>query len=630
MCGIAGYTIGQHLETAKHNVLIEHMLDAIAHRGPDQRGVEINRRVVFGHNRLTIMEPDGGTQPRVDPASGNALVYNGEIYGYRTFDKQITAAGHVFRDHCDTETLFLLIAIYGVTKAVSMLDGMFAFAYHDAKNDTLYLARDACGQKPLFYAEAGDGLVFASEIKALLCHPSLQRRSADVDALSLYLTMEYVPGSATGISGVKKLEPGSVLTYSHGSIRIERYWKPSEGTRLASVDRLAAEVELEELLESAVSKQLVADVPVGIFLSGGLDSSIIAALVRRQQSEVATFTIKFPQASFDESKHAEEVARQLETRHTTIELDENACVDGIREVVAAADQPFCDSSMLPTYLLCRATRDHVTVALGGDGADELFLGYPNFRLLRLTRLMQCFTQRSGRVTGAVAGTLPRSSSYMNSAFLLRQLSYGFGMPADTQSVHWMSAIAAREQDDLWLHKPSASTEVMRSVAEQVGSADRHSRSEICQRHFLEYYLPDDILNKTDRASMASSLEVRAPFLSSDVANFALSLPHSLLYRGQTGKQILRSVSRKFLPEQTISRPKHGFAMPVSALVRGALRDEVEPIILDRSNTMYEHLDFSRVNEMWRRHVSGKRDYGKKIWALFMLANFFRNTLQTNA
>lgn len=605
------------------------MLDTIGYRGPDQQGMEFSDKIALGHNRLAIMEPQGGKQPRSHPVSRNTLVYSGEIYDHRRFDSEISAAGCTFRDHCDTETLFWLIEMHGVQKAVSMLDGMFAFAYHDAASDTLYLARDAFGQKPLFYAEASGELIFASEIKALLQHPSLASCSADIDALSLYLMMEYVPGARTGISGIQKLLPGHVLTYKNGQLSVAPYWSVSGIAREESVDERQAAARFDDLLSQAVEQQLVADVPVGIFLSGGLDSSLIAAMAKRHQSDIATFTIKFPQDSFDESRYAEDVAKAIGTRHTCIELSRQNCTDGIQDLISKIDQPFADSSLLPTYLLCRAARQYVTVALGGDGADELLLGYPNFKILRFARLLQSIPDRIGKTVGSIAGVLPQSLGYMNAAFLLRQLSYGFGVPANMQSIYWMSAIAAREQNDLWVGNKAFDQQISEQVLEQIASTSCTSLIESCQRHFLNFYLPDDILLKTDRASMYNSLEVRTPFLSSAVANYALSLPHSALFRRTTGKRILRSVAETYLPMTTIARRKHGFALPVSALIRGDLRDTVEAILLDPGSHIYEHLHRARVQEYWDQHTSAKRDHGKKLWALFMLATFFRNTFQAS-
>jgi asparagine synthase (glutamine-hydrolysing) len=629
MCGIAGFTLRQSSSSRNDYKIVEAMLDVMAYRGPDQRGIELNDKIAFGHNRLSIIEPQGGKQPRCHPDTSSALIYNGEIYAHRKFDAEIAAAGHVLRDHCDTETLFWLIEMHGVKAAAQMLDGMFAFAYHDTVSDTLYLARDAFGQKPLFYAESNGELIFASEIKALLQHPSLTSPSADVDALSLYLMMEYIPGTPTGIQGIHELPPGHVLSWFNGRLAIEPYWRTSDVARRAPANNHDAERHFDQLLSQAIEDQLVADVPVGIFLSGGLDSSVIAAMARRHRSDIATFTIKFPQSSFDESAFAEDVARSIGTRHTTIELDRSSCVDGLEALVSKIDQPFADSSFLPTYLLCKATREHVTVALGGDGADELLLGYPNFRALRFARILQRMPRSFGTALEWIAGKMPTSSTYMNAAFLLQQLSYGVGMPANMQSVYWMSALAARDQNDLWIGDQAHDQRIFEQVSQQVGAGDQESLFGPCQQHFLNCYLPDNILQKTDRAAMYSSLEVRAPFLSTAVANFTLSLPHSSLYKGRSGKQILRSVAKNYVPAATIARKKHGFALPVASLIRGDLRDIVETTLLDRGNPMYEFLRAEQVQLYWTQHLSKKADHGKKLWALFMLAAFFRNTFRSS-
>jgi len=627
MCGIAGFTRRDKGSPGNGQAVLEAMLGAIAYRGPDQHGFELNQKFGFAHNRLTIMEPLGGRQPRVHPESGNALIYNGEIYGYRAFDADIHAAGHGFRDHCDTETLFWLIEMHGVRRACSMLDGMFAFAFYATATDTMYLARDRFGQKPLFYANVNGELIFASEIKALLRHPSLAKPAPDTDALSLYLMMEYVPGNATGIQNIQQLAPGHVLTFANGRISIEPYWSIHDIERDDDVTYDEATIQFDQILSAAVERQLVADVPIGIFLSGGLDSSVIAAMAKRQKSDVATFTIKFPQSSFDESAYAEEIAAKIGTRHTTIELSQENCVDGLQSLIHNIDQPFADSSFLPTFLLSKATRQHVTVALGGDGADELLLGYPNFKALRFARLCQSIPQSIGRITGSLAGVMPQSLGYMNAAFLLRQFSYGFGVPANMQSIYWMSAVAAREQDELWIGIESRSLQIAEKVKSQVATSVKQTLAESLQQHFLRHYLPNDILQKTDRASMYNSLEVRTPFLSSAVVNYSLSLPHAMLFRERIGKRILRSVAESYLPMATINRRKHGFALPVSSLIRGSLRDIVEPALLDSANPMYEYLHQGKVLDYWRQHSSLKRDYGKKIWTLFMLAMFFRNSIQ---
>ncbi len=618
MCGIAGFTSDDSArDPARDNrAIVIDMLAAIAHRGPDEQDISIRENLVLGHNRLTIMEPSGGQQPRINEANGNTLIFNGEIYNHRAFDADIQSAGGQLRDHCDTETLFWLLELHGIDRTLSMIDGMFAFAWYEAGSDTLYLARDRFGQKPLFYSQTGGQLIFASEIKAMRRHPSLAKVKPDIDALRLYLLMEYVPGPATGIDGIEALPAGHVLRYRKQQVSMESYWQASEIQRDTQIDDASAARTLDELLNNAVQQQLVADVPVGIFLSGGLDSSIIAAIARKHSKDVATFTVKFPYASFDESKSAEDVAASIGTRHTTVELNRQNCADGIEYLLSQVDQPFCDSSFLPSYLLCQATKRYVTVALGGDGADELFLGYPNFKLLRAARLMAMLPQSAGAILRTVARILPDSTSYMNRSFLLRQLSYGIGRPAHQQSVLWMSAVPQARQIEVWRDGRAP------SLHDRID--DNVSLVEHCQRHFIKAYLADDILQKMDRASMYVSLEVRSPYLSVPVADYALTLPIDALFRGLTGKRVLRRLGRDYLPPQIITRRKHGFALPVSALLRSDLRDLADATLLDSSNAMYEHVSFETVSELWTQHCDKKRDYGKSLWALLMMAAFFRN------
>ena len=614
MCGIAGFTFSN--SAPEHGAIASDMLAAIAHRGPDERGVVIRDGLALAHNRLTIMEPMGGQQPRVNEANGNTLIYNGEIYNHRAFDAELRAAGCELRDHCDTETLFWLLELHGIEKTLSMIDGMFAFAWYQAKDETLYLARDRFGQKPMFYSGSGSEFIFASEIKALRRHPSLQDVTPDIEALRLYLMMEYVPGPATGYNGVHELPAGHLLSYRNKQLDITAYWQARNVRRDPGIDDVAAAQTLDGLLNSAVQQQLVADVPLGVFLSGGLDSSLIAAIARKHSDDVATFTVKFPYASFDESSYAEEVAASVGTRHTTVELKQQNCIDGIEHLLTQVDQPFCDSSQLPSYLLCQATRQHVTVALGGDGADELFFGYPNFKLLKFARLMAALPQSSGGLLRLMTKLMPDSTDYMSRGFLLRQLSYGIGRPAQQQSLYWMSAVSQAQQTSVWRDR--------RAVASQPAADNELSLLEQCQRQFIEEYLAGDILQKMDRASMYVSLEVRSPFLAAAVADYALSLPVNVSFKGSTGKRVLREVASRYLPPQTITRKKHGFALPVAALLRSDLRELAESTLLDSANPMYEYVAYDTVSSLWSQHASVKRNHGKSLWALLMMAAFFRN------
>ena len=601
------------------------MLQSIAHRGPDEQDVAKRDGLVLGHNRLTIMEPSGGHQPRIHEASGNTLIFNGEVYNHRAFDADIEASGCELRDHCDTETLFWLLQLYGIEKTLSLIDGMFAFAWYESGSETLYLARDRFGQKPLFYSQTGEEFVFASEIKALRRHPALASATPDIAALRLYLMMEYVPGPATGVRGVHELPAGHVLALHGNRQTVRPYWQPGNVVRETHLDKTTATRTLDDLLNTAVQQQLVADVPVGVFLSGGLDSSIIAAIAKRHISDVATFTVKFPYASFDESSHAESVAAHIGSRHTTVELDQQNCVEGIEYLLSQSDQPFADSSMLPSFLLCRATKQYVTVALGGDGADELFFGYPNFKLLRAARLMAALPDGVGGGLRAVAGLMPDSSAYMNRAFLLRQLSYGIGKPASRQSLYWMAAIPPFAQVGIW-RDDAAGTEadVAHALARQFPAEADLSLLEQCQRQFISAYLADDILQKMDRASMYASLEVRNPYLSTAVSDYALSLPTQALFKGMTGKRVLRGLANTYLQEHTITRRKHGFGLPVSALLRSDLRALADSVLVDASNPMYQYIRFETVDGWWAEHTSNKCDHGKALWALLMLAGFFRN------
>jgi len=623
MCGLAGFTFSD-VSSRDYETIIADMLRRIEYRGPDENGVVVNDALALGHNRLTIIEPDGGRQPRCHESNGNILIYNGEIYNHRAFDAKIQAAGGVLRDHCDTETLFWLLQQFGIDEALSMVDGMFAFAWYEAGSETLYLARDRFGQKPLFYSIVDGELVFASELRSLRGHPGLTSVAPDLDALMLFLMMEFLPGQATGLEGIFELPAGHLLAWRAGKAEVGRWWQPETGRRDTQIDGAQGTAELDSRLSTAVAEELVADVPVGVFLSGGLDSSLVAAMAKRHKDDVSTFTVKFPFASFDESRHAEAVAAHIGTNHTTIELQQQNCLDGIDRLFANLDQPFADSSFLPSILLCQATKEFVTVALGGDGADELFLGYPNFKVLKAAPMMALMPGAAGRALRSIAGLMPGSDDYMNRAFLLRQLSYGFGKAPQQQSPYWMAAVPPPAQQALWPGQQDVETRIDAMLHNQVSAMEGLPLLESCQQHFIRAYLAHDILTKMDRASMYASLEVRSPFLSNAVSDYAMSLPVNLLLRGGKGKYILGEVAQQYLPAPTIARKKHGFALPVSALLRTDLRDLAKTILLDRANPMYEHIEYDVVQSWWTRHVDAGRDHGKSLWALLMLAAFYRN------
>jgi asparagine synthase (glutamine-hydrolysing) len=619
MCGIAGFT-APGLEARD---VLGAMNRTLAHRGPDGSGTFVDSSVALGHTRLAIIDLAGGAQPRVDRATGDALVFNGEIYGYRALADELRDAGVTLRDRSDTEVLFQLIRRDGVRGAVARIDGMFAFAFRDGASGAVHLVRDRFGEKPLYWGLARGQLVFASEVSALLCHPALRDTGPDRLAAYRYLLFEYLPRSGSGWVGIERLEPGTILTWRDGRVAVERYWQPPIEHRRVSPDE--ATERLDDLLRGSVRRQIVADVPVGVFLSGGVDSGLITALACEAAPDLTAFTVRVAaddlDESFDETPHAVAVARHLGVRHEVVELAAGDLVQAFDAVSERLAEPLGDSSLLPTWLVCRAARRLMTVALGGDGADELFAGYPNFAVQRFAPAMRLVPAIFGRLLGRAVTALPSAAGYMNRRFLLRQLSQGFGEAVGRQSFMWMAPFAPENLAALWRRSALPENALARAFApidRCAAQAAGLSAVDLLLHLFLVTYLPDDILTKTDRAAMFNSLEVRAPFLDRRFAEYACALPTGLKLRGGTRKYILKRLARRYLPPAIVDRKKHGFAVPIGALIRTLFRERCRDVLLSPANPVADWFERDALEALLDEHLAGRHDHGKKLWALYIL------------
>ena len=613
MCGIAGWATLDG--SARPNAgALDGMLQCIAHRGPDDVGMHADDGVVLGHRRLSIIDVAGGHQPLHGARVSTLLIGNGEVYNYRELATTLRAAGHQFRTASDNEVAAHAYDRWGLD-FLDHLDGMFALAIWDGAAKRLVLARDRMGEKPLHYTIADGLLIFASELSALLAHPAVARR-IDTTALSQYLALDYVPAPRSIIQDVHKLPPACALVLERGTTRTFRYWQPPPP--LAPPPPYPAAVhELRDRLTQAVRSRLVSDVPLGVFLSGGLDSSAVAALAAREGA-LDTFSIGFEEASFDESAHARLVARHIGSHHHERIVRAGEMPELVPALPRILDEPLADASILPTILLSRLTREHVTVALGGDGGDELFAGYPMHQAQRVAGIARAAPDVLHRLASRLAQQLPHSERNFSFGFKVRSFLRGAAQPPPFNHVSWMSSFMPAEQQqllsgDLRGEADSAFASIEEAWARTAG------RPALARVTMLDAftYLPDDILMKVDRASMSVALEVRAPFLARSVAEFAFAVPDAYRMRGLTGKRLLRDAVRDLLPPSILTRPKKGFGVPIAAWLRTSLR----PLLLDtlcsaefRQSGLF---DPRHVESLVRDHLERGIDRRKQLWALLV-------------
>ncbi len=549
---------------------------------------------------------------------GVSIAFNGEAYDFAALREELRAKGHPFTSRSDTEVVLRAYLEWGEGFA-EHVHGMFALALWDSRRRKLVLARDRLGKKPIYYFARGSRVVFASELKALLAHGGVPRE-LDPEALVQYLACEYVPAPATILRGVRKLPAAHLAVLDERGFRLRRYWEipaPSHH-RVAAQD--AAE-ELLRLLDGAVAKRLVADVPVGVFLSGGVDSTSIAALAVRHKKPLQTFSIGFVEESFDESPWAQLAAERLGTEHVSQKFSGQDCLDLIPAAAAQLDEPFADPSFLPTLLLSRFTRRHVKVALAGDGGDELFAGYDPFLAHRPAALFARVPRPLRAALQGVVHRLPASSRNMSLDFRLKQFLRGVDAPPSLRHASWIASFLPEEIGGLLQPalRPLASREIaFRQVLEDATrSGARPGSVDEALRYYLTRYLADDILVKADRASMAASLELRAPFLDTAVVEFAARLPWQLKMSLTRTKVLLRRALRGVVPDQILRRPKKGFGIPVAAWIRGPLRPLFEELLSERELREGGVFDPRAVRSLLQTHLEGRADLRKPLWTLLM-------------
>src|SRR5437773_7928408 len=614
MCGICGVAGG---DPARGGELVQRMCGSMVHRGPDDEGSIHLDGVTLGMRRLSIIDIEGGHQPMSNEDSTVWVIQNGEIYNHRQLREQLLAAGHRFATKSDTEVLVHGYEEWG-ERMIERLNGMFAFALLDRRKASLLLARDRMGIKPLHYAIDGERFVFASELKALLQDTAL-RKGIDPVALDEYLEYEFVPSPRSIVRGVNKLRPGHTLSWSLADRRpaVRRYWAPELNLeRAGGPGNLDEECgRLRDALREAVRKELISDVPVGVFLSGGIDSSAVTAMMTQLGGDVKSFSVGFAERSFDEAPYARQVAKHLGTDHHELTLEPSMLLGLIPRLPALLDEPLGDASIIPTYLLSTFTRQHVKVALGGDGGDELFAGYPTLQAHRLAGYYMHApgALRRGLVEPIVR-RLPVSRGNLSFDFRAKRFVAGAAYPVSERHQRWMGSFAPEERVAV------LSQDVRGALASRNGedAAAKASLDAVNEVLLLDMrgYLENDILVKLDRASMMASLEGRVPLLNNDFVAYATALPLNLKLRGLRSKFLLKRALRGMLPDRILDRPKKGFGIPVAEWFRGPLREQMLSVLSPEQIKRKGYFDEAVVGRLIDDHLAGRRDNRKQLWTLF--------------
>ena len=630
MCGITGWINLEPANTKDHSEAVLHsMCERIVHRGPNSEGVWLDDRVALGMRRLSIIDLKTGDQPVFSEDKSVIVMMNGELYNYREIRGELEKKGHKFVTQTDTEIVPHLYQEYD-EDFVDHLNGMFAISLWDTRKKKLILARDRFGEKPLYYGVFAGKLLYASEPKALLAHPSVTAE-LDLDALRHYLSFDYVPAPHSIYKGISKLPGAHILTVENGEIKTRRYWNLTwnKNGHKPSVKKSAS--DLRELLSDAVRMRLVADVPLGILLSGGVDSSAVAAFAVQHASEkVKTFSIGFEEDSFDESKYARQVAQHLGTEHYEATLSVETAADLISDIGGWLDEPLSDGSLIPTYMLSRFVRHHVTVALGGDGGDELFAGYPMYYAHKVANAYAAVPSfiRSGMIEPVVK-RLPVSTK--NLSFEYKAKRFIRSSHFDTVERHhsWFGSFTHGEQNALLTPQVLENSvgDVYIDAKRMLALCDATNPIEQMQFLDMNYYMAEDILTKVDRASMAVSLETRAPFLDPRVGQFAASLPLDQKLRGSQGKYILKKALEPLLPHNILHRKKKGFGIPIADWLKGRLNPLMHDLLSPSRLRDQGLFNSDYVPTLITEHEKGIASHHKQLWTLLVFQLWHDNFLK---
>ncbi|MEO6053193.1 MAG: asparagine synthase (glutamine-hydrolyzing) [Chthoniobacterales bacterium] len=605
MCGIAGF-VGKGGLSSLHA-----MLGEIVHRGPDAQGQFQDERVFLGHRRLSIIDLSGGAQPMASADGKLHIVFNGEIYNFAELRRELTTLGFRFAtDHSDTEVLLVGYQAWG-EQVVHHLNGMWAFVIYDKNKNKLFASRDRFGKKPFYYFNEAGTFGFASELRALTKHPACPGETSEL-AMQKYFAYGYIPAPHSILSNVWKLPAGHNLTYDlrTQAVEIRAYWE----LKLEPFEQIPANAEeqwceeIRRLLEQSVKRRMIADVPLGVFLSGGIDSSAVAYYAAKHCEKLRTFSVGFTEASFDELPYANEVAALVNSDHRTETLDLNRAIDLVPQILDRMDEPLSDSSLIPTWLLSRFTRQHVTVALGGDGGDELFAGYDPFRALQhAENYARAVPRPMHKAIRLLAGMLPVSHKNVSLDFKVKRTLCGLSYPANIRSAVWMGPLEPTELEKFFGRKIDLE-EVYSEAIAAWNSCPQGDQVDRTTQFFTRLYMQNDILTKVDRASMLNSLEVRAPFLDADLVDFVRRIPSSFKLRNGTTKYLLKKALEPVLPASILYRRKKGFGMPVGEWLR---KGSLQPVAKDSRNPEF-------TERALKAHRAGRADERLFLWSEFAL------------
>lgn len=622
MCGIVGIVRNDRAEVDQ--ALVGRMCAAIKHRGPDDDGFYFNRAVGLGMRRLAIIDLKSGQQPIHNQDRTAWIVFNGEIYNYRELRDKLEKLGHTFYTNSDTEAIVHAYDQFGAD-CPNHLRGMFAFAIWDERTQELFLARDRVGKKPLLYAQVNSQLVFGSEFSALLQHPDIGK-DIDYEAIHHYLSFMCVPAPLTAYQAIRKLEPGHSLRYRQGDLRIERYWQPDFSAKLDISEDEAGERTVA-ILRDAVKVRLMSEVPLGAFLSGGIDSSAVVALMAEESSTpVKTFSIGFEEQDFSELQHARRVAEHVGADHHEFIVRPDA-LEVLPILVEHYGEPYADSSAIPTYYVARETRKHVTVALNGDGGDESFAGYERYAAMRLAERYHRIPAvlRESVVRQAIE-LLPSSETKRSRIRDVKRFIQAASLPKVERYLRWVSVFDNEAKQDLYTEDFARETQGHSGATMLDPWFARANGSGIVDAALLTdimTYLPNDLLVKVDIATMANSLEARSPFLDHHVIEFAASLPEKYKLRGLTTKYLLKRMLRKLLPAENLDRRKMGFGVPIGHWFRGQLQPFLRETLLAEASLQRGLFRPETIKRLVELHTRGERDYSHQLWTLLMLELWFQ-------